>query len=726
MRSRLWKRAEPPVPPGDDVCPTPPPVDEEPPHDRFCDLVLTGGVASGVVYPWAIVELARAYRFRSIGGSSVGAMAAALAAAAEYGRRTGAAHPFEPLRRTPAALGEELPEGRTRLYSLFQPHARGKRLLELWRRLGRGEAPERPPSWRERLGHLLRHVKEPAECAEQQSQDSLPPRWTQRDRPLPKHRVLAQLLAVYAEPCGAGASIGAALGLGFAGLVPSPLCSVWQAVALGLLTLLLAVAGLLVALGVALWTDIREGVVENDFGLCKGGTLEGNGPDDRPRPGLSEWLHNGIQASAGLQKSDAPLTFRDLWSAPSFPGAPRRNCSTDDPPRLRAIDLQMVTTNVTHGRPYRLPLTDRSTRLFFLPKELEGYFPEAVMQALAKAPPYEPKLPSDPPVSNRTRGYHELPDIDLPIVVAARLSLSFPFLFSAVPLYAIDREDPDPLHRELRRCRFSDGGVSSNFPIHLFDATIPAWPTFGLWLTRRTPYRYQRKRRERHQVPGDDGEEDYWLPERGEQGRGDNWNRFEPDVEPFAQPKPGRKAGHVCGTADKLLGFVSAIANSAVDWRDRTALRMPHVRQRVMRLLLRPGEGGLNIGMPRQQILSMAHRYGTRAGRDFVDRFIDCGGQPSAAWRAQRWIRMTLLLQTLRERLGRLSVNLAWASRTQPMRVAIMEAGTTGTRPLEADQVQTLLHLLDELERAGQALTTHDPGLEPSMPMPELRMRPPL
>ena len=53
-----WKKKEIPDP-GDDVVPVPPPVTEEPPHDRFCDLVLTGGVASGVVYPWAIVELAR-------------------------------------------------------------------------------------------------------------------------------------------------------------------------------------------------------------------------------------------------------------------------------------------------------------------------------------------------------------------------------------------------------------------------------------------------------------------------------------------------------------------------------------------------------------------------------------------------------------------------------------------------------------------------------------------
>jgi hypothetical protein len=58
--------------------------------NKDCDLVMKGGIASGVVYPSAICELARTYRFQSIGGTSVGAMAAAAAAAAEYGRGTNA------------------------------------------------------------------------------------------------------------------------------------------------------------------------------------------------------------------------------------------------------------------------------------------------------------------------------------------------------------------------------------------------------------------------------------------------------------------------------------------------------------------------------------------------------------------------------------------------------------------------------------------------------------
>jgi hypothetical protein len=41
-----------------------------------CDLVMRGGIASGLVYPRAIAKLAEIYDFRSIGGTSVGAIAA--------------------------------------------------------------------------------------------------------------------------------------------------------------------------------------------------------------------------------------------------------------------------------------------------------------------------------------------------------------------------------------------------------------------------------------------------------------------------------------------------------------------------------------------------------------------------------------------------------------------------------------------------------------------------
>jgi hypothetical protein len=54
-----------------------------------CDIVMAGGVTSGIIYPGAVAMIARRYSFHCIGGTSVGAIAAAVTAAAEYGRRTG-------------------------------------------------------------------------------------------------------------------------------------------------------------------------------------------------------------------------------------------------------------------------------------------------------------------------------------------------------------------------------------------------------------------------------------------------------------------------------------------------------------------------------------------------------------------------------------------------------------------------------------------------------------
>ncbi len=60
---------------------------EEP--QKKCDLVMKGGITSGVVYPPVLGILAEDYKFCSIGGTSAGAIAAAGAAAAEYNRAKG-------------------------------------------------------------------------------------------------------------------------------------------------------------------------------------------------------------------------------------------------------------------------------------------------------------------------------------------------------------------------------------------------------------------------------------------------------------------------------------------------------------------------------------------------------------------------------------------------------------------------------------------------------------
>jgi hypothetical protein len=270
------------------------------------------------------------------------------------------------------------------------------------------------------------------------------------------------------------------------------------------------------------------------------------------------------------------------------PGAPTDMLGyPGDDRERRSINLEVYATNLAHGRPYRFPLdeADDMGRLFFRLDELADYFPRPVLQHLmAYSKPYEPnqETKSDPKAGAHSVGLRELPRDQLPIVVAARLAMSFPLLISAVPLWAIDYE-PTYKERKLKRCWFSDGGLCSNFPIHLFDSFVPKWPTFGISLHKRGEYRKEQR---------------VWLPEKHFEGRGDSWDRGLDDDRPALQ---------------RLGRFVISLWLATWRWNDMTMMRMPGVRDRVVRVMLTEQEGGVNIKMSRTQILALAEYYGREA-----------------------------------------------------------------------------------------------------------------
>ena len=110
---------------------------------RKCDIVMKGGITSGIVYPRAVSRLAREYRFQSIGGTSAGAIAAAVTAAAEYSRSRGTIV-FDKLDEIPEWLGQSSLGGNSNLLNLFQPQAGTTSLFRValaflvkpwWRRL---------------------------------------------------------------------------------------------------------------------------------------------------------------------------------------------------------------------------------------------------------------------------------------------------------------------------------------------------------------------------------------------------------------------------------------------------------------------------------------------------------------------------------------------------------------------------------------------------------------
>ena len=98
-----------------------------------CDLVMKGGITSGVIYPRLVQELSKDYRFRSIGGTSAGAIAAGAAAAAQLGVTTGAnPQAFDDLGKLPKMLGEPSRHADgSRLLNLFQPQPAFRRHFAL-------------------------------------------------------------------------------------------------------------------------------------------------------------------------------------------------------------------------------------------------------------------------------------------------------------------------------------------------------------------------------------------------------------------------------------------------------------------------------------------------------------------------------------------------------------------------------------------------------------------
>jgi hypothetical protein len=89
----------------------------------FCDLVVKGGITSGVVFPRAIHELSKTYRLKNIAGTSAGAIAAVMAAAAQYREnQTGDREAFESLKALPKEMAGPGSLGKgTKMLELFQP-----------------------------------------------------------------------------------------------------------------------------------------------------------------------------------------------------------------------------------------------------------------------------------------------------------------------------------------------------------------------------------------------------------------------------------------------------------------------------------------------------------------------------------------------------------------------------------------------------------------------------
>jgi hypothetical protein len=173
----------------------------------------------------------------------------------------------------------------------------------------------------------------------------------------------------------------------------------------------------------------------------------------------------------------------------------------------------------------------------------------------------------------------------------------------AEPLPPSGGPPPSPAIPVAEQLWFSDGGITSNFPVHFFDAALPRWPTVSLNLG---PH------------PDFEPMQDVWLPQ---------------DWEPISAPgEPLRRSG---------LGLAFTIVDTAMSWRDSMQSALPGYRSRIAHVRRRSDEGGLNLYMSRDTIASLGLR-GALAGARLRTRFGD-----EREWDRFRWLRLRVALSNL-------------------------------------------------------------------------------
>ena len=554
----------------------------------FCDLVMKGGITSGVVYPSAIARLADQYRLRNIGGASAGAIAAGAAAAAEYRRQTDPGHPMVGFDRL-AGLGKELgspaagaSSKHSRLFHLFAPTPLSAPLFSVL-----AEMLNRR-SWAARVAFGVLALL----------------------RAFPAALFVGLVLSGLAlTPLVAGLAAGTASPLG------SPLGGLASVLAIGAVTAFTAATVLAFALYRSLGYFARV-MSEQDFGLCTGMRA----PGSKEPAALTQWLHDLFQSVAG-KPADAPLTFGDL-----------RRIVFKETPGDPGIVLRVMTTCLTAGRPYTLPIEER---LFFDPVELGMFFPAEVvawMTAHSRAQRDREDAGVDELARAHTVGDEARPLLpipapdDFPVIVAIRMSLSFPILLSAIPLHRLSVMKEDETWTPcFERLYFTDGGVCSNLPIHLFDSPMPAWPTFAINL--------------RDDLPEGSPDPDRVVPPR--RGRSYQGDRYTISREP---------------SLGATLSFLAAIVNTMQNWRDMLQRAAPGSRERVFTVRHTKAEGGLNLDMQAPAIEALS-RSGELAAEEIEDSFRPPAGTPPDAddWHYHRWVRLRLLLPLLREVLTELA-----------------------------------------------------------------------
>lgn len=633
-----------------------------------CDLVMKGGITSGVIYPKLVSRLSNHYQFKNVGGTSAGAIAAGACAAAEYGRKHGNRGAFTALGNLPKMLGEKTPlSNRSKLFTLFQP----------------------TKALRKHFGVLVGslNVVEPVDASQRVLIALLKMHpvmlvvgvllgmlllWplVQAQAPVVNPvltfgvaavaflmvslglffgaRIVALLMVSLGRFFGARIVARSVMSCGFVAVLIAVTLAVllrgalgadwsWGLAGIALATeaiSIMVLALLLLAVVGRFGATLLDGLHRNGYGICTGRTADST---EGAPIGLTDWLVSYFNEIAGFEQGHRPLTFGDLWG-------------TQDANAPRQINLEVMTSAISQQMVYGIPFREDTQPFYYDPDEWAALFPPSVLCWLKDAAAKNPggdgsePLPTGACVTNAAgKALHALPRrADLPIVVAVRMSLSFPILLSAVPLYSIDwslkenQGKKDHLIAAAKRGRqesviikatkvwFSDGGIGSNMPLHMFDALLPGHPTFAVNLKAEHP---DFEIAEPEQPDNKSGR--IYLPHNTNDGRLRHW----------PEPKDEQPLGG-------LLGFLLSIVNTMQDWRDEILFPYPGFRDRIVQISQRPTEGGLNLDMPEKSITDLANA-GEMAADRLVDRFNPAGVEKGRGWTDHQRARLATFLGTM-------------------------------------------------------------------------------
>ena len=637
--------------------------------DKFCDLVMKGGITSGVIYPAAVLELAKRYRFRAIGGASAGAIAAAGAAAAECGRaRNGGGKSLNGSSFVALQKLSQHMAGPNVLLRLFRPSYKTKAYFQIFLDILDGvPAAVRVlhfvivpalvilsslvafcliymnwrPTWGVRqnwiialslgaantLAFLL--IWNGMRIKARQGSRSWHRGWLDKSgwRITPTYSLVGFAAGVFLISCVEDFDSNEPWALllrplavfGGSAIATIPLATVFYVLELRQRGKILA---------------------KSDFGVATAHdpsfvySPSPAGPIELDVP-LTDYVFANLNHMAGLNGPNDVLTFKDLkeakvYQVPTKPG---------EPERYEGITLRLMTSNLSLQRPYTFPLV--ADTFLFKRSEFELLFPATVVDWMTRHQPVPPPFPIA--VEYAKELFYLPPADDQPVIVAVRISLSHPGLFSAVPLYAITQaylatarpagQSPSvgaavtPLtatDRDIRRTLFSDGGIVSNFPIHMFDRWFPDAPTFGINLADSL------------HKSGDQVDETYLVCPR-------EWQANRRPAQPDAVHLPPADESPVAEWRDinSIGALASAIFYTAKNHRMNSQTELPGYRERIVTVRLTEDEGGLNLNMPPKTVEDLVD-FGVRAGQVLVASYANGDGLED-----HQWVRLRVVLTHL-------------------------------------------------------------------------------